>query len=223
MDQVKSNITPEGEKVIALKSGENPLEHVITEEKKEQKLAADLAKITSYNQSKQAAKPEVKKQPTAADTIAMKAEQTKRQLRIDAAREEREAEERRRQMRESNRIVDRNLQSAADIANELGERTAGPQRFIANLPTPGGIAGIIAILVIFTLAIIPIDSQGTTRLKLLWLTLTGKTHMKYAEAQNTIASTIPPAGGGNPSNGKILAPSFDIKDAISFTNFLYND
>lgn len=58
-----------------------------------------------------------------------------------------------------------------------GEKTTPAMNWIANRPTPGGIATILIIIGIFLLAIVPVDNQGNTRLKLIWLTLTGKTHI----------------------------------------------
>src|SRR5260221_6493124 len=48
-------------------------------------------------------------------------------------------------------------------------------------------AAIVLILVFFVLAIIPVDASGNTRLYLLWLTLTGKTHGSWSTGTKTSA------------------------------------
>lgn len=50
--------------------------------------------------------------------------------------------------------------------------TAVGQR-IGDAPRPGGLGGLVALLVVFALVIIPVNS-GRTRLQLIWLSLTGQ-------------------------------------------------
>lgn len=58
------------------------------------------------------------------------------------------------------------------------QRTSPAMNWFANRPTPGGIATLLVLIGIFLMAIVPVDNQGNTRLKLIWLTLTGKTHFE---------------------------------------------
>ncbi|SRR5260221_222495 len=86
----------------------------------------------------------------------------------------------------------------ADRALELAKSTTQePRKWLESLPTPGGIATIIVILLFFLFAVIPVDSQGNTRLKLLWLSIRGNTHLAYTDTTTTTDSkkeVIPPPG-----------------------------
>ncbi len=88
----------------------------------------------------------------------------------------------------------------ADKALELAKSTTQePRKWLESLPTPGGIATIIVILLFFLFAVIPVDSQGNTRLKLLWLSIRGNTHLAYTEttASPTKEVISPSASGKN--------------------------
>lgn len=63
----------------------------------------------------------------------------------------------------------------------------------ASVPTPGGIGGLVVILLVFALAIIPVN-QGYTRLQLLFLSLGGFTTLPADK------NASPYQGGGLPQN-----------------------
>jgi hypothetical protein len=64
--------------------------------------------------------------------------------------------------------------------------------WLANQPTPGGVLTVFLILVFFLLAVTPVNKNGDSRLKLLWLTITGKTHLDYSG--NTEQAILTPKG-----------------------------
>lgn len=66
------------------------------------------------------------------------------------------------------------------LVSEGLDRTTPVGRWLESRPSPGGIATLLIIIAVFLLAIVPINAQGDTRLKLIWLTLTGKTYIDYS-------------------------------------------
>lgn len=64
------------------------------------------------------------------------------------------------------------LQQALDTPGGLARRTSN---WLSSAPTPGGIGMLVLALLFFLWAIIPVNSAGDTRLKLLWYTLIGRT------------------------------------------------
>jgi hypothetical protein len=118
------------------------------------------------------------------------------------------------------------------LANELsrGLRAAGDSKakaWFENVPAPGGIAVLLLIISIFLLAVVPIDSSGHTRLMLMWLTLTGKTHLDYGANSNgssgdfsatTPATPAPVQGQPAPVAPTPIALSFPTVD-LGLTGF----
>lgn len=66
----------------------------------------------------------------------------------------------------------KNVQDTINKANTIVNPV---KNWIASQPTPGGIFTLIIIIVFFIWAIVPVNGTHT-RLELLWLTITGKTH-----------------------------------------------
>lgn len=95
--------------------------------------------------------------------------------------------------------VERLGMAADDTAQVIGATTAPGIRWLSRLPTPGGIATMLLILVFFLLAVFPVNSNGDTRLKLLWLTLTGKTHLRYGDTSTGATTTTPATVGSGDS------------------------
>lgn len=58
----------------------------------------------------------------------------------------------------------------------------------ARIPTPGGLFPILAALLFFLLAIVPVWSDGTTRLSLIWRVLTGGAALPATPRQTTLES-----------------------------------
>lgn len=121
------------------------------------------------------------------EQIRLKALETKENLRLSAEQQKREQER-------SAKLQETFLAGTRKgIAVASAPVIPAVNRF-ANLPTPGGLMTIILLLIIFVLAIVPISNPdwpvGTTRLKLVWLTLSGKTHLRYQDTtpNNNITS-----------------------------------
>lgn len=77
-----------------------------------------------------------------------------------------------------------------DLLMQAGKKVDDGQTAVANAaspfvtwlgkqPTYGGIGSLVAIIVFFLLAVVPVNANGDTRLKLIYLTLTGKTQLQY--------------------------------------------
>jgi hypothetical protein len=97
-------------------------------------------------------------------------------------------------------VIDK-VSLATDEAKEKIAQVAAPGvRFLSSLPTPGGIGVILFIIVIFLMAVIPVNAQGDTRLKLIWLTLLGRTHLAY--------SNVTQSSSGN-TNNSVITPTFN--------------
>lgn len=126
-----------------------------------------------------------------AQAIEKKALQT--QTELTREQHERDEAERRRQREESNTI--QRMQDAGSNAASAALNAAGPPvRWLESIPTPAGLGSILAIIALFLLAIVPVNAAGDTRLKLIWYTITGKTHLNYSVGQA--------AGGGTSSPGQ---------------------
>ena len=63
------------------------------------------------------------------------------------------------------------------VAGEIGRWGKRANQTAAHFPTPGGIMPLVFILVVLLWAIVPVGANGATRLKLLWLVLTGQAGM----------------------------------------------
>lgn len=122
-----------------------------------------------------------------------------------------DARERKAERREQARAARAQAREQARIDNARRDVAAMPQeppqflKFAAptigkinNLPTPGGLFPLIAALLFFVFAIVPVGAQGSTRLELIWRVLTGGAFLppepgskraKIAEAQANAAAT----------------------------------
>lgn len=130
--------------------------------------AADIALIQ---------KAQAGQQLTQEEQIRLKALETKQNLQAAESAKKKAAEEERKNAAFQKKAI---LETGAAVS-QLATPLEPAVNWFANVPTPGGLATILIILVVFVLAIVPVDASGTTRLKLVWLTLTGKTHLKYEE------------------------------------------
>lgn len=88
------------------------------------------------------------------------------------------------------------LSTAGDIVVSAGDAAA-------HIPTPGSIATPLIILLVFFLALIPI--AGNTRLKWLWLVVTGNADMASGVASGDIKRASATTNSTNPSTSP---PSF---------------
>jgi len=126
------------------------------------------------------------------EIIANKAADTKDAQKAQVIQDEKDA-----QTKEEDQKNDPILHSGNQFKkaqNAASDAVAPAVAWLANAPTPGGMATIVLVLVFFLLAVIPVDKSGNTRLKLLWLTITGKTQLSYAPGSNGGGSNF---GGGN--------------------------
>lgn len=141
-----------------------------------------------------------------AERVEKKALQTEAELKREER--EREAKERERQQEEKSRI--QRLQDAGrNASNAALDALEPPVRWMERVPTPFGLGVILFIAIVFILAIVPVDAAGNTRLKLIWLTISGKTHLLYQDVgsgdfggqnqPNTATTPNQPA----PSNGRV--------------------
>lgn len=130
--------------------------------------AADIALIQ---------KAQAGQQLTQEEQIRLKALETKQNLQAAEAAKKKAAEEERKNAAFQKKAILETGNAVSQLATPLEPAV----NWFANVPTPGGLATILIILIVFVLAIVPVDASGTTRLKLVWLTLTGKTHLKYEE------------------------------------------
>lgn len=58
-----------------------------------------------------------------------------------------------------------------------GDRAARLEDRVAQLPTPGGVAPLLLVLIVLVWAIVAVTPQGMTRLMLVWYTVTGRTRL----------------------------------------------
>lgn len=107
---------------------------------------------------------------------------------LNREQHEREAAERRRQLEEGNTI---------DKVQEAGRQTVAgaldvaqpPIRWLESIPTWGGLGLILGVIVLFLMAVVPVDQAGNTRLKLIWYTLSGKTHLRPGSSSSSGTSS----------------------------------
>lgn len=121
-------------------------------------------------------------------------------------KEEQEAEDKRIQEEEAKAQLD-SLHQLEDATSTLIDRVNQPigraQQWLSSQPTPGGIAALLVFIVFLALAVIPVNSQGQTRLFLMWQTILGRTHLLSREKQQiggqaSGSFTVTPSGGGGP-------------------------
>jgi hypothetical protein len=106
----------------------------------------------------------------------------------DELKKKQEADARAQALRERNarKVVTGELQNAITTGMDA---TTPVGRWLEARPKPGGIATLLIIIAVFLLAIVPVNSNGDTRLKLIWLTLTGKTYIDYSQSGSTIQTS----------------------------------
>lgn len=137
---------------------------------------------------------------SAADKIERQALRTNAEL-------EREGRERAKAEQLRQREEASNIQKVQDagqrVANSALNAVDAPVKWFENRPTPFGLGVIIAIIIVFLLAIVPVDDAGNTRLKLIFLTLSGKTHLSYTDPQSQSGGG---AGGGFGGQSTTITP-----------------
>lgn len=128
---------------------------------------------------------------TKSEAIRRKAIETRENLR---AREDIEERQRQQQLEADRRQgrFDRVLGSEIGRGfRALDKTTSAPRSWIMRAPTVGGIGALLAIIVLFLFAVVPVDNNGNTRLFLIWLTLTGKASVKPPPgAQSNVTPNI---------------------------------
>lgn len=134
-----------------------------------------------------------KKANTTSAQIAQKASETKEELARQQAEAKKE-EDRLRDEQEQQANMQEKIAVLADkTMADVNEKTKPYLTWFSSLPTPGGILLLVLVLMFFLFAVTPVNKAGDTRLKLLWLTLTGKTQLNYANN---------PATSGNGASGQ---------------------
>lgn len=136
---------------------------------------------------------------TKEETIRRKALETKETLREQEEAAERQRQEQLEADRKAGRFASVGRAEALRGLKALDKGTASQRAWIMRAPTVGGIGALLAIIALFLLAVVPVDSSGNTRLFLIWLTLTGKTGLKYDV-------------GGNPLNPNVSSNSSNTPD-----------
>jgi len=126
------------------------------------------------------------------EVIRYKALQTKENLRVTAEQQAALDKANKDAQLQDAKLQQRVLLETVRGLNSTKIVAAPAVNWFSNLPTPGGLATIIIILIVFVMAIVPVDASGTTRLKLVWLTLTGKTHLRYQEQGKQGGGSLPP-------------------------------
>lgn len=149
-----------------------------------------------------------------------------RERRAERREQQREAQRAQRQAEREQGRIDR---ARRDVAAHQPALPAQWNTFAAPaigkinaLPTPGGLAPLIAALLFFVFAIVPVGAQGSTRLELIWRVLTGGAYLpaepgskraRIAEAQANaqaaedainIAANVAEHAGGLPDVGGII-------------------
>lgn len=128
----------------------------------------------------------------AADRVAKKALET--QGEVERAEKIRQQQERQ-QLKEQDDLISRTRQAGQRATDDALDTTSTLARWLERAPTVFGLGTIIAIILVFELAIVPINPSGHTRLQLIWLTITGRTHLSYQDT----------AGGGSGASGSFAS------------------
>lgn len=133
-------------------------------------------------------KEEVITQPTTSEKITDKAEKTSKKV-----QEEKELQQKEELQEEENATLLDKTGKQLDKAKQTLQVTSAPVLAkVSSFPTPQGIALLLFLLLIMVMAIIPVNKNGDTRLKLLWLTLSGKTTVSYGESIPQITQQVFP-------------------------------
>lgn len=140
-----------------------------------------MEKIKAFNQKqidlKNASAPPVP------DSEKSKADKIKEKAALKEAADLAKEEEERRLREEQARLdaMDQMQSSISTIIDKVNMTVSPAKSWISALPTPGGLAALVIAIIVFALAVIPVDQQGHTRLYLFYQSLLGRTHMKYQE------------------------------------------
>jgi hypothetical protein len=150
--------------------------------------------------------------------IARKASEDRAKLAI----QQRQAEREERKLREKQQRQANLLRKEALIADEamanVSKATSPYLTWFAHVKTPGGLLTLVLILLFFLIAVTPVNTHGDTRLKLMWLTLLGKTSLNYNASSINNASTSSSSNSsknGNSSTNGTVPPNIDL---FSFLN-----
>lgn len=152
--------------------------------------------------------------------IASKADETKEELK-KREKEQKEIEQAQKEQKEKDaNVVEQAKIQAENLTETITSTTEKPRRFLESLPTPVGIGFLLTILLFFVFISVPVNSNGDTRLKLLWKTLRAQTHLNYGnnlpglnnfkEDNNNSTVSIPipsiPLNTSNNNGGQTIAP-----------------
>jgi hypothetical protein len=152
------------------------------------------------------------------EKIRRKALETKtnlQQIEDQKAAAEQAAQEKDRKEGNQQKVVMHEVGSALKYANGHPAKL-----WFENAPTPGGIDVLLIIIFVFLLAIVPVDTKGNTRLYLMWLTLTGKTHLSYSDTGTTSATTAATTSTtAAPVQATTLAPVQTTTPLVTLPNF----
>lgn len=94
--------------------------------------------------------------------------------------------------------------TARNVGNAIDAAVPDPVQGIARrLPTPGGLFPLIVVALLLLFAVVPMKSNGDTRLKLLWKALTGGVELpcteqgaaRKASKQDAVKSVLQAATG----------------------------
>lgn len=161
--------------------------------------------IKQFNAQQTIAKTATPTTPEENETAKTKKEQIADKAVQKTADDLKKEEEERLQAEEQARLdaIDQMQTSIAALIERVNARVEPAKTWVSSLPTPTGLAGLVIAILLFALAVIPVDSQGHTRLYLFYQSLLGRTHMKYQETSP--AGSVSTGGGadfgGNKLNG----------------------
>lgn len=132
---------------------------------------------------------------------------------------EREIQESAREVEEG-KAIDRVSQSSSDFVESALDKAQPTIRWLENVPTPTGLGVLLGVIVIFLLAVVPVNSAGDTRLKLLYYVLSGKAQLKPQSPSfgGGAGGTIP-TSSTSPQNVPVDLSNINIPD-LSGLDFL---
>ncbi len=168
---------------------------------------------------------------TTEQAIQGKAQETKQARTQQKQQAQEQAEEDKQQAQQTQHALKQATTVVSEAGKPISDKVDTAKKWLTSIPTPGGILTILLVIALIVLAISPIDSTGMTRLKLMWLTLTGKTQLDYTsnpQYGGGAGGTFSGKGGDisqgppsdNSSNGSI---QYDVPNEISLTAFLFGE
>lgn len=179
---------------------------------------ASLTKIKKFNEETNRRRDEASKNSTTPNASDL----TNKEKIKEKAKEKTEEElakelEEQKQAEEKQRLdaLEQNTLAISTLIDRVNQQTSGVKNWIASQPTPGGIAALLVMIAFVALALIPVNSQGQTRLYLFYQSLLGRTHMKYSEGQNNTSNVSQFGGsagatfGTQPSTNTVNPNSFN--------------